>query len=255
VVPGLGRLEWLQIQPEFDPYKYNSFATRAGDQVHRLTRRVGRRMAARQRTAPFPPTLVFKSAVDATVSTQAVIDRFLLRLAPGRHALVLFDINRTAIKTPLLIDDPGPQTARIMDDPALPFAVTLIANESADSDRVVALAKPPFSAVVTERTPLELDWPDDVVSLSHVALPFPPDDPLYGERPPGKGLFLGQPAIRGERGLLRIPSDWLLRLRHNPFYDYLERRTVDWIERGGAASEPHQYPGAGMSPAAQGAKR
>jgi hypothetical protein len=92
------------------------------------------------------------------------------------------------------------------------------------------------------------------VSLSHVALPFPPDDPLYGERPPGKGLFLGQPAIRGERGLLRIPSDWLLRLRHNPFYDYLERRTVDWIERAGAASEPRQYPAAGMSSGAQGAK-
>ncbi len=32
-LPGLGRLAWLQIRPEFDPYKYNSFATNAGGQV------------------------------------------------------------------------------------------------------------------------------------------------------------------------------------------------------------------------------
>ncbi|MBW2667644.1 MAG: alpha/beta hydrolase, partial [Deltaproteobacteria bacterium] len=39
-LPGLGGLAWLQIVPEFDPYKYNSFATNAGALVHRLTRRV-----------------------------------------------------------------------------------------------------------------------------------------------------------------------------------------------------------------------
>jgi hypothetical protein len=71
-----------------------------------------------------------------------------------------------------------------------------------------------------------------VISLSHVALPFPPDDPLYGQRPPenDKVLFLGQMAIRGERGLLRISSEWLLRLRFNPFYDFLEGRTLGWVD-------------------------
>ncbi|HSL41668.1 MAG TPA: alpha/beta hydrolase, partial [Desulforhopalus sp.] len=33
VLPGLGHLAWLSIHPEFDPYKYNSFATNAGNQV------------------------------------------------------------------------------------------------------------------------------------------------------------------------------------------------------------------------------
>ena len=58
-----------------------------------------------------------------------------------------------------------------------------------------------------------------MISLSHVALPFPPDDPLYGQRPPDNEdvLFLGQMAIQGERGLLKLSSDWLLRLRHDPF--------------------------------------
>jgi hypothetical protein len=65
-----------------------------------------------------------------------------------------------------------------------------------------------------------------------VALPFPPDDPLYGQRPPDNEdvLFLGQMALQGERGLLKISYDWLVRLRHNPFYDFLERRTLVWID-------------------------
>ena len=47
-----------------------------------------------------------------------------------------------------------------------------------------------------------------------------PDDPLYGAiRPSDPGpLYLGQLDIRGERGLLMPSGDWLLRLRHNPFY-------------------------------------
>ena len=77
----------------------------------------------------------------------------------------------------------------------------------------------------------EASWPRGVISLSHVALPFPPDDPLYGaERPDDSGqLYLGQLAIRGERGLMLLSSDWLLRLRHNPFYAVQEKRIIDWV--------------------------
>jgi len=42
-------------------------------------------------------------------------------------------------------------------------------------------------------------------------------------------LFLGQQALQGERGVLRIPGNFLLRLRHNPFYGYLESRVLDWV--------------------------
>jgi alpha-beta hydrolase superfamily lysophospholipase len=47
VLPGLDNLAWLNIEPEFDPYKYNSFTTNAGEQVHRLTRSVSSRIATR----------------------------------------------------------------------------------------------------------------------------------------------------------------------------------------------------------------
>ena len=234
VIPGLGGLAWLQVQPEFDPYKYNSFATNAGEQVYHLTRSVAGRIAARSRSnqsEDFPPVLVLKSTVDATVTTEAVVDKLLTNLTADRHELVLFDINRFAMKSILLVSDPGPLTARVMDDATLPFAVTLVSNENAASTRIIAHHKAPFSAEVTSSELLDLVWPRGVISLSHVALPFPPDDPLYGQRPPDNEdvLFLGQLAIQGERGLFKLSSDWLLRLRYNPFYDYLEQRVLEWV--------------------------
>jgi len=27
-----------------------------------------------------------------------------------------------------------------------------------------------------------------------------------------------------------MPADWLMRLRHNPFYVYLEQRTLEWLD-------------------------
>ena len=35
--------------------------------------------------------------------------------------------------------------------------------------------------------------------------------------------------LRGGRGVLKLPADWLLRLPHNPFYDYLEARALAWM--------------------------
>jgi alpha-beta hydrolase superfamily lysophospholipase len=235
-LPGLGSLAWLSVMPEFDPYKYNSFTTNAGGQVHSLTRSVARRIAARVRSGAneiLPPTLVFKSTVDATVSTDAVVDRLLKHLKPDRHELVLFDINRFAAKSTLLISDPAPLTDRLMADKNLPFVLTLVTNENPESRSVLARRKPPFSVEASKIEPLNLAWPRSVISLSHVALPFSPDDPLYGQTPAGKEdiLFLGQMAIQGERDLLKIPYSFLVRLRYNPFYAFLETRVLEWFAK------------------------
>jgi len=238
-VPGLGGLAWLLVEREFDPFKYNSFTTNAGEQVHRLTRSLAGRVEARARSHPdrvLPPTLVIKSNADATVATDAVVDRLLGRLDPHRHELVLFDINRCEAQSILLFTDPRALTIRLVGDGSLPFAVTLVTNEGPESPVVVARRQAPFSSEFSETEPLGLSWPAGVISLSHVALPFPPDDPLYGRRPPESEnvLFLGEMAIQGERGLLTLPLDWLLRLRYNPFYDYLEARVLAWVEKPGA---------------------
>jgi alpha-beta hydrolase superfamily lysophospholipase len=235
-IPGMRGFAWLQIQPEFDPYKYNSFPTNAGEQVYRLTRAVSRQLSSQDQSDPqnfLPPILVFKSTVDATVTTDAVVNRLLQQLQPERNELVLFDINRAAIKSTLIVDDPGPLTQRLMDDASLPFSLTLVSNETPETSALVARHKPAFSDTVTHTQVLDLAWPNGIISLSHVALPFPMDDPLYGERPPenNDAIFLGEMAIKGERGLLKLPASWLLRLRYNPFYDYLERRVLEWTDQ------------------------
>ena len=234
-VPGFRGMAWLQIEPEFDPYKYNSFPTNAADVVHRTTRSTDSRivsLAQAGRGNELPPILVFKSTVDDTVTTDAVVDNLLGVLPPGDHELVLFDINRSAAKSALLVSDPAPLTDRLMKDDDLPFSVTLISNENPESERVVALHKAVNSAVLSEPEPLNLEWPRGVLSLSHVALPFPPDDPLYGREPPESRdrVFLGATAVRGERGVLALPSDWLLRMRYNPFYPVMEQRILDWLD-------------------------
>ena len=183
--------------------------------------------------AKLPPILALKSTVDSTVTTEAIVDDLLMRLPAGRNELVLFDINRSAaIESTLLVADPAPLTDRLLADDDLPFAVTFVTNEGPESAHVVARYKPPFSLGNSGSEPLGLSWPRGVVSLSHVALAFPPDDPLYGQNPPPGGddrIFLGNMALRGERGLVGIPADWLLRQRYNPFYPYLEGRVLQWL--------------------------
>ena len=226
---------------EFDPYKYNSFATNAGAQVHRLTRQVDRRIREMAQDPAavnrLPPILVFKSTVDATVTTEAVVDNLLMRLPANRNELILFDINRhEAVKSTLLVSDPAPLTDRIMADETLPFSVTFVTNETPQSLNVVARRKVPYSPVKTDTEKLGVAWPRNVVSLSHVALPFSPEDPLYGQTVPADSdmVFLGNLAIKGERGLLRIPETWLLRQRYNPFYSYQQARVLEWLDEANA---------------------
>jgi hypothetical protein len=201
-----------------------------------VARRIADRASSDTETV-LPPVLVFKSTVDATVSTDAVIDRLLKHLRPGRHELVLFDVNRFAvIASRLLIEDPAPLTDRVMNDATLPIKVTLVTNENANTREVASKHKNPFSADVSETQRLGLSWPPGVVSLSHVALPFPPGDPLYGQYPPESDdvLFLGRVSLHGERGLMQIPADWFFRLRYNPFFDYLEDRALEWVDVHGS---------------------
>ena len=241
-LPGLDGLAYLTVMDEFDPYKYNSFATNAAAQVHGITRHVDGRIQSLAGdpavAGRLPPILAIKSTVDATVTTDAVVDSLLVRLPANRNELLLFDINRqAAIKSTLLVEDPGPLTNRLLDDAGLPFAVTMVTNQDVHSPQVVARRKPAFSKDDYVSETLSLQWPANLVSLSHVALPFSPTDPVYGESPVegNDQVFLGNLAIKGERGILKIPGEWLLRLRYNPFYDYMQARIVEWLNHAGAA--------------------
>jgi len=137
-------LAWNSVVPEYDPFKYNSFAINAGDQAYRLT---------------------------------------------------------------------------------------LITNENRSSRKAVVIQKNAAGNTTTV-LPLSSAWPVGVYSLSHVALPFAPDDPLYGGDEAGEspGIQIGNVVLKGEKGVLRIDPASLLRMHWNPFYDYLEERVMQFMQ-------------------------
>ena len=229
----MDKLAWNSIGPEYDPYKYVSFAVNAGDQIHRLTRVIAARMDALDQgegVKGFPRTIAFQSIIDATITARALVDVMFARLANEGHALVVFDINREAAIEPLLIPYAENAPEWFVSGPPRRFDTTLLANANADSRELVAVNRQagPGDAL---RAAIGLAWPQGIFSLAHVALPFPPDDPLYGANPPADphALYLGQPELRGERGLLTVSAADLMRLRHNPFYAYQEQRVLEFL--------------------------
>jgi esterase/lipase len=232
-VDGFEKAAWTAIVPEYDPFKYNSFTAHAGDQIHRVTRRIDTQLTALGGGAPvrgMPRILAFQSVADATVSTPAVVNALFRRLAPEGHALVFFDINRYAEAEPLFTPAARAVRGDLLDGPPLPFDLTAIVNEDAASAAVVALHRR-AGTTGTTREATGLAWPPSVFSLSHIALPFPPDDPVYGTaRPQAPALiFLGRPELLGERGLLAVSPVVLMRLRHNPFFAYVEKRLDEFL--------------------------
>lgn len=229
---GWQKLAWTEFPPEFDPYKYNGFTANAGDQVYRLTQRIGERIDALGKgdgVTGMPPVLAFQSVADATVSTPAVVNALLSKLAAEGHALVAFDINRDAEVKALLSPAARIVSANLLEGPALPFDLTVLGNASAQRGAlgaaVVARHRTAGGATVETRE-TGLRWPPDTYSLAHVALPFRPDDPVYGTTPPARWdfMFLGKVGLYGERGVLAVSPGDFARLRHNPFFPYLEAR-------------------------------
>ena len=140
--------------------------------------------------------------------------------------LVLFDVNRNTKFGPLLSSASDTMLTRILPNPPRRFRTTIITNASPDSPEVVERVVE-AGAVEEQIRDLGLFYPIDVYSLSHVALPFPTSDSLYGLQPDPTehfGINLGALAARGERGALIVTMDSLLRMSSNPFFPYLIRR-------------------------------
>jgi hypothetical protein len=159
-------------------------------------------------------------------------DGLFAQLPRGGHELVLFDINRVAAAEPLLTAKPEAVIQALRGLPDRKFTLSVVGNQDPTKLDVVVRQQLPGGATTTE--PLGLSWPRDVYSLSHVAVPFPPTDPLYGGVPEtGAPLQLGNLALRGEHGAIQVSATNMLRLRWNPFYSYMEQRVLNWVQPGG----------------------
>jgi len=234
VVPYFEKANWLDVYPEYNPFKYVSFPANAGYQSARVTNAVQEgldRAAAAGRLDRLPPILTFQSIVDATVSTPAVVHTLYDRIPANGSELVLFDVNHFAGVDPFMRASERSLVGQLFDAKARPYRRVLVTNAARDTRNVMAEIIAP-NAESASRVELGLAWPPQVFSLTHVALPFPPDDPLYGIEGPGLDAGLiprGRLSPRGEKDVLAINSESLMRLNSNPFFAVMAERIRIWL--------------------------
>jgi alpha-beta hydrolase superfamily lysophospholipase len=241
-IPYFEKARWLDVMPEYNPFKYNSFPANAGLQSWRLTTTVQAqilRLGKAGRLKDLPPVLAFQSLVDATVSTDAVVHALFDQLDGNGSELVLFDINRLSGMEPFI--DPASATtlSRLTDRSARRYGRALVTNADRDSLEVVERSIPANRTEIATR-PLGLAWPPEMFSLAHIALPFTVDDEVYGRNPrpsSSEVVHLGTLSPRGERAVLTVPLDTLMRVSCNPFFPYLAERLTAWIDNGKTARE------------------
>jgi len=243
VLPPFANAAWLSNLPEFNPFKYNSFPVNGARQSFRLTDALQaqiQRLSREGRLGTMPPVLTFQSVIDFTVSTPAILTALYAFLPDNGSEIVLFDVNRTVKFGPLLRPSAYVALDRLTPTTPQTYRFTAIVNAGDDSDATLERSISPGQLQPAER-PLGLPYPPGIFSLSHLAIPIPPNDPLYGTQPDPKsrldyGLNLGTLDARGERGALIIDQDFLTRLPSNPFFAYLLTRVEEGIDRPSGAS-------------------
>ncbi|WP_285164913.1 alpha/beta hydrolase [Shewanella goraebulensis] len=235
-VLGYEKLFWNSISAEYDPFKYTSFAVNAGDVVYQLSQRNYQITSTmnNEQLKSLPPILTFQSLADDTVSSTAVVEHLYQFLPSSRHQLVIFDINRNPNNRQLIVNDPMEEMAPLWLNNAMDYRLTLIEN---DIEREHYVQETKIQNTITDKgksqtsEPLKLEWPRGVYSLSHVALPFPEPDPLYGPhyQKENAHIQIGQAIFTGERGLFGIPASEMLRQKWNPFYPYMIEQIEGFI--------------------------
>jgi len=231
-IPYFEKFQWLSVLPEIDPFKFTSFPKRAAWEIYEFAKQTNALLDDPNRTSQLPPILTFQSLVDNTVSSEAVVSRLFNKLSQQSSELVVYDVNRNSTIVHLMRKMPGDPIEYFLQTAPHSYKVTILRNTSPHNLSIsTASMAAGESSFVIEATALE--WPLGIYSLSHIAIPFPSIDPLYGD---GKsvgasdaGLVLGAIAPRGELGMLSLSSDYFLRTRYNPFYSFQARYATEWL--------------------------
>ena len=220
------KARWQSVGAEYDPYKFYSFPINATRQVRRATRDLQSSLeeaAAAGRLAKMPPVLAWQSVVDTTVGADGVADMLFARLHDPRHKLVLFDVNWLGALGSLQRSGSTALIDRLTAG-TRGYTLDIVTNATDHDRRVVRRRLVPNGRVSQVDTSLE--WPEALVSVGHVALPFRPDDPVYGMNP-GSGRngipSIGTWSYRGESGAVSVDLGALTRPRSNPFWPLIDR--------------------------------
>ncbi len=235
-IPYFEKSNWLGIEIEYDPYKYNSFTKNAGTQSWELANQIRVSLAAveeKGRLDKIPPILAFQSIVDATVQAGVLVSGLFDHLEGKGNEVVFFDINRSEQMDSFLSLKFADKLELLMKEKDLNYTVTKISNRDRQTHEISAHSRLPGVAKLEVKA-LDLKWPQGVFSLAHVAIPFPADDPLYGAVIPDPSLFglnIGAFHPIGEKHVLKVPPSQLIRIRHNPFHAYMNERMMEVVEK------------------------
>ncbi len=226
------RLLWSSTDAEIDPFKYCSWPLNGNVQAWGMTRALEKRLARMEeagRLPELPPILAMQSVADSTVVVSGLVHSLFGRLSGSQHELFLVDINRDERLSNLFT----PELERDILDPLEahppPHRLSILKNHKGRT-RALELHRWRDGNWFLEDP--QLAWPEKVMSLSHVSLGIPPDDPLYGtaEATREHGLPLGTLNLRAEPGVLLIAGALFLRTRYNPFYGYMEDYALRWMQ-------------------------
>jgi hypothetical protein len=177
----------------------------------------------------------WQSVVDSTVGSTGLVDQVYARLRNPAHRLVMFDINRMPELTGVARPEARSLIERV-ERASRGYTLDLVSNADGRQPRIAVRRLAPDGRA--ELRPAALDWPANLVSLGHVALPFPADDPVYGFLP-GSGRdgipSIGSWLLRGENGAITLSLGSLTRLRSNPFWALVDEDVAELVAEDLAA--------------------
>jgi alpha-beta hydrolase superfamily lysophospholipase len=233
LLPRFSKSAWLDIVPEFNPFKYNSFPVNAARQAYDLTQVLDQQLAgaaAHGSLGKLPPIQVFQSVVDSTVAGEAVFSTLFALVPANGSEIVLFDVNRATPMEILLSRDVLLRLDQMLPRGPQRFRITVLGNSPGQSQITETVREAGTGASRVQ--PLALEYPRGFFSLSHVALTYPPNDSLYGTDPQDTefGVHLGNQQPRGERSTLIRGADTLVRASCNPFFPYVITRLEEGIK-------------------------
>lgn len=232
-MPYFEKFQWLSVLPEIDPFKFTSFPKRAAWEIYEVSKRMHELLEQPTVAAKLPPILTFQSIVDNTISAPAIVTNLYERLPANGSDLLIYDINRNSTLLHLIKNQPPDPVSYFASLAPLKYGVTILQNRSQSGAEIDLLT---LDAGTTEAklVPSKLKWPEQIYSLSHIAIPFRADDAVYGDGTIGDEndprFVFGALAPRGELGVLQLSSDYFLRARYNPFAVYQAQYLSRWLE-------------------------
>jgi hypothetical protein len=231
LVSGNQKAQWSGINAEIDPFRYSSWPMNASVQAWLVTQAVERQLFKLQKSGrmhEMPPVLAMQSVVDSTVIVPKLITTLFDRLSSASSELFLFDINRMDRFMNLFNRSFEHTIFPKLQRTDMPFTLSVLKNATPDSRRMLLQTRKGESWT---ETMTDYSWPVGVASLSHLAVPIPPEDLIYGtkEATAASGLPLGTLGMRAEPSSLLISNSLFYRCRNNPFYHLMEDHVVKWL--------------------------